>query len=388
MKRLAIITTHPIQYNAPVYKMLASTPELEVKVFYTLGEAYGDRVDKGFGKKISWDIPLLEGYEYKFLQNASKNPGTSYFKGVINPAIISEVEKFSPTDLLVYGWSFDSHLKALRHFKNKVNVYFRGDSTLLDEKEGIKLLLRRIILSWTYRHIDKAFYVGTNNKKYFLKHGIKDHNLIFAPHAIDNDRFGDDTLHKDESKRIRENLGISENHIVFLFAGKFENKKNPLLLLNAFKKLNKQDVSLLLVGNGILERALRQEAAGYDNIHFMPFQNQTRMPAVYRAGNVFVLPSSGPGETWGLCINEAMASGLAIIASDKVGCAVDLVQENQNGFIIEAGSLTSISDKLEVCASKSAHELSEMGKASKAIIAHWSFNHICGAIKTVLSTTD
>ena len=387
MKRLAIISTHPIQYNAPVFKLLAADPNLAVKVFYTLGTSAAEVVDKGFGKKISWDIPLLEGYEYQFLQNVSKNPGTSYFRGVINPAIIPEIEKFAPTDILVYVLSFDSHLKVLRYFKNKVNVYFRGDSTLLDENGGIKLLLRRIMLSWTYRYIDKAFYVGTNNKQYFLRHGVKEQNLIFAPHAIDNERFGDDALHREESRRIRENLGIPESHIVFLFAGKFEKKKNPLLLLSAFKQLNKQDVSLVLVGNGVLETELQQTAAGYNNIHFLPFQNQTRMPAVYRAGDVLVLPSSGPGETWGLCINEAMASGLAVIASNKVGCAVDLVHENENGFIFEADSVESISDTLKNCSSRSADELAEMGKASRAIIADWSFKHIYEAIRKTLYIT-
>lgn len=136
MKRLAIITTHPIQYNAPVFKLLAANQKLILKVFYTLGKPSADVVDKGFGKKIAWDIPLLEGYEYQFLHNTSKNPGTSYFKGVINPTIIQDIERFDPTAILVYGWSFDSHLKVLKHFKNKVSVYFRGDSTLLDEKKA------------------------------------------------------------------------------------------------------------------------------------------------------------------------------------------------------------------------------------------------------------
>jgi glycosyltransferase involved in cell wall biosynthesis len=387
MKRLAIITTHPIQYNAPVFKLLAAEQKLILKVFYTLGKPSEEVVDKGFGKKIAWDIPLLEGYEYEFLENTSKDLGTSYFKGVINPTIIQDIEKFNPTDILVFGWSFDSHLKVLKHFKNKVNLYFRGDSTLLDERKGFRLVTRRLALRWTYKYIDKAIYVGTNNKQYFLKHGVKERNLIFAPHAVDNNRFGNDALYREESEQIRKELGIPENHVVFLFAGKFEKKKSPLLLIKAFKQLDQQNISLLLVGNGVLEKDMRQEAAGYANIHFLPFQNQTRMPAVYRVGNVLVLPSSGPGETWGLCINEAMACGLAVIASSKVGCAIDLVQDNRNGFIFKADNTADMVDKLSICSIKSEDELINMGNASRAIIANWSFDHICEAIITTINRT-
>jgi hypothetical protein len=92
---------------------------------------------------------------------------------------------------LLYGWSFKSHLKCLQHFHKKIPVFFRGDSTLLDEPAGFSLrkTMRRLFLKWVYRHVDTAFYTGTNNKKYFLAHGLKDDELIFAPHAVDITRF-------------------------------------------------------------------------------------------------------------------------------------------------------------------------------------------------------
>ncbi len=57
------------------------------------------------------------------------------------------------------------------------------------------------------------------------------------------------------------------------------------------------------------------------------------MPILYRLGNVFCLPSKGPGETWGLAVNEAMASSRPVIVSNKVGCAADLVSEGANGYL-------------------------------------------------------
>ena len=67
-KRLAIITTHPIQYNAPFFELLHSRNNIEIMIFYTWGkEALEEKYDPGFDKKIKWDIDLLKGYPYQFL---------------------------------------------------------------------------------------------------------------------------------------------------------------------------------------------------------------------------------------------------------------------------------------------------------------------------------
>ena len=384
MKKLAIITSHPIQYNAPLFKKLSEQPDLCIKVYYTLGEAAHSFIDKGFGKMIAWDIPLLQGYDYEFVKNISQNPGTSSIKGIVNPDLIERIERFGPSHVLVYGWSFISHLKVMRYFHKKAIILFRGDSTLLDERMGIKTFLRRSFLHCVYRYVDIAFYVGYNNKVYFLKHGLSEHQLKFAPHAVDNVRFGDDLIYKEQSNYLRQELNIDQDDIVFLFTGKFEKKKAPLLLVKAFKELNLSKAILLLVGNGVLEAQLHDEAKGYPNIKFLPFQNQSVMPAVYRTGDVLVLPSQGPGETWGLCLNEAMACGLPIIASDKVGGAIDLINEGENGKIFEAGNLNDLKNIFLSFASKDKRALKQMGEASKKLISRWNYDEVIHSLRTVI----
>src|SRR4051812_4674321 len=102
MKKLAIISTHPIQYYAPVFKMLSEEKGLFVKVFYTWGEESVSKFDPGFGKEIQWDIPILEGYDFEFLENKAKNPGSHHFNGIVNPAAIKRIEDFKPDVILVY----------------------------------------------------------------------------------------------------------------------------------------------------------------------------------------------------------------------------------------------------------------------------------------------
>ena len=122
---------------------------------------------------------------------------------------------------------------------------------------------------------------------------------------------------------------------MFLFAGKLEAKKQPLELAEAFASLQSQ-AHLIYVGSGMLEDALKERFDSNPNIHFVGFQNQSKMPIWYRVADVFCLPSRGPGETWGLAVNEALASGCVALVTDKVGCAEDLVAPQKWCAVVDA----------------------------------------------------
>src|SRR5665213_974016 len=116
MKKLAIITTHPIQYYAPVFRLLHQRQKVDIKVFYTWGEdVSAGKYDPGFNKKIVWDVPLLEGYPYEWVKNSAKDPGTHHFMGIVNPDLIGQITAWQPDKVLVYGWGFYSHLKAVSY---------------------------------------------------------------------------------------------------------------------------------------------------------------------------------------------------------------------------------------------------------------------------------
>jgi len=351
LKKLAIITTHPIQYNGPFFSYLASTGSLIIKVFYTWGQSESGNInDPDFNLNRKWDIDLLKGYDFCFVDNKAKRPGSNHFLGIDNPTLINKIEMFGPDALLVYGWCFKSHLGAIRYFKDRLPVIFRGDSNLLDSSNEnlffVKSFLRRQFLTWVYSHIDYALYVGKSNFDYYIKMGLVNDQLFYGPHAIDNDRFSSiSDTQKIELDNWKLALGINIDDFVFLFVGKFESKKNPLLLINAFKKLCHQSIKLVFVGDGILINNIKAAADSDSRIICLGFQNQSIMPIVYRLGNVFVLPSKGPYETWGLAMNEAMASGLPIIASDCCGGAIDLITP-ETGLIFKSDNLTALHDTM------------------------------------------
>ncbi|MFM6175517.1 MAG: glycosyltransferase family 4 protein, partial [Sphaerospermopsis kisseleviana] len=168
-----------------------------------------------------------------------------------------------------------------------------------------------------------------------------------VPHTIEVGRFAEPN-EELEAKALawRRELGIPDDNFVFLYAAKLEPRKRPDRLLESFAKADIPNTTLLFVGSGALETELRSQVAGGEwlvkgngvfergtqRVVFVPFQNQSAMPLVYRFGDVLVLPS-GYGETWGLAVNEAQACGRPALVSDCVGCARDIIREGENGAV-------------------------------------------------------
>ncbi len=364
---------------------MAKDSEIELMVFYTWGESSSSaKFDPDFGKFIQWDIPLLEGYNHIFLNNTSKDPGSHRFKGIINPTLNQEIQAWGADIVWIWGWAFHSHLKALRYFKGKKEVWFRGDSTLLDESKGVSLkkLARRIFLTWVYSYVDKVFYVGTHNKAYYLKHRIKESQLIYAPHAIDNLRFSDpngDIAAK--ALELRKNLGFHNDDVVLLFAGKFETKKNPHFFIEMSKTIKSSNIKFLMVGSGHLQEDLKNITYNDIRFVFIDFQNQSQMPILYRIADFFILPSLGPSETWGLAINEALASGTKVIVSKYCGGSIDLIN-GDNGIIFDPKS-----ELKEVCKyiNQRKNDIASLNGRGSLLVGH-SYDNIIRSVKFILNT--
>jgi glycosyltransferase involved in cell wall biosynthesis len=150
-------------------------------------------------------------------------------------------------------------------------------------------------------------------------------------------------------------------------------RKQPLKLIESFQKLAMDDLKapshLVLVGTGPLEQELRNMANGQQNIHFVGFKNQSEMPICYRIGDVLVLPSSR--ETWGLAVNEAMASGRPVIVSDKVGCAPDLVAGTPYGTVFSSNEPAALTNALKQWCVERPTALAAGALAAEAIM-RWS----------------
>jgi glycosyltransferase involved in cell wall biosynthesis len=317
----------------------------DLKVIYLLEQTKKGHADAGFGVEFEWDIPLLDGYQHKYLKNHSKEPSSSSYNGVIlNKKELSElmtIEK--PEIVLINGW-FPKGLKQIINYcsKHKIKTICRGDSTLLMPGHPIKKAIKEIYIRTILRKINGFLYVGLENKKYYLHYGVKTDQLFPGLHCI-NTPFFEDKFNKLSARTFNHkkiNIG---------FAGKFIDIKNPNLLLKASSKSKYRDsICLQFIGDGPLKDSIISLASNLNlSINFLGFLNQSEIVEKgYAKLDFLVLPSKS--ETWGLVVNEVMTGGIPCIVSDNVGSHPDLIINNEMGFVFKSDDVSDLSNKIDL----------------------------------------
>lgn len=372
--KLAIVATHPIQYYAPWFASLALQAGIAVKVFYLWNFGVAAHVDEGFLAPVQWDVPLLDGYEHEFVENRSPSAGTGHFFGLWNPALARRVRAYAPDAVLLTAYNYASILYFLLRWSAKdAPLLLRGDSHRLVPRQGMVEAAKHRLIATIFRRFAALLYVGSANREYFALHGVAPERLFHSPHAVDNERFfAAQASAEAGAVKWKRSLGIPDGHSVVLFAGKFEEKKRPLDLLQAFLAAGLERSTLLYVGSGPQETQLRSAAAGRPDVHVVPFRNQSLMPQTYAAADIFVLPSFGPAESWGLAVNEAMCMARPVIASDHVGCARDLVIPGETGITFPAGDVAALCAALRKALADPAR-LKAWGEHAQARIRSYSY---------------
>lgn len=387
IKSIAIFMSHPIQYQVPLLTKIAKNPNYKMHTYFFWDFGVKATYDSEFKTQIKWDIPILEGYEHTFLKNYSWKPSYS-FLGMINPGVIGKVFAKKHDAVLIYGWQiFSNWLVIFSAILSNTPIFLQAESPLNQEstKSGVKQWVKQILLKALFRQISGFFYIGEQNKRFFKSYNVPDEKLFFSPYAVNNERyFKEHAIRADEKMALRRKYGIPENTIVFLFVGKFIEKKRPRQLLQAFEHLNEPNAALVLVGDGEIKAEMIKyvEDKKIAHVIFAGFKNQLELPDFYLLADAFVLPS-GVGETWGLVVNEAMCFGLPVIISDMVGCGSDLVFEGENGFKFPVDDVSALTESLRKILINSSR-LKLMGAKSQSIVSQYSHEKDVEAIGRAL----
>lgn len=373
--RIAVLASHPIQYQAPLYRALAKNPEIDLTVLFCSDRGLETYRDEGFGQELKWDIPLLDGYRSEFLPNVSPMPNLSGFWGLINPAVIRRLRRGNFDAVWIHGWSrFTDWLAMLTAFASGIPVLLRGETNLLPSLPRWKRILKRAVLIRLFKKISGFLAIGRYNTEFYEAYGVPKEKIFHAPYAVDNGFFLSKAKELLPKKiELKKKLGIPEDLPVILFCGKLIPVKRPMDLLQAFAQVSKDTkYALVFVGDGSLRNDLEVYVRehGLQQVYFMGFQNQTVLPKCYAIADILVLPSEF--EPWGLVVNEAMCFNLPMILSDKVGAAGDLLMEGSNGYTYPVGQLSELEKLLKLVLSHN-DQRRQMGIASLQIINRWSY---------------
>jgi glycosyltransferase involved in cell wall biosynthesis len=381
--RLAVFTSHPIQYQAPLFRALASRPGVEPTVYFGSRHGLDEARDREFGTAFRWDVPLVDGYAHVFLPNRARRPDVSRIGGIWVPDVARHWAAGRFDAALVLGWQSLGHLQAMRaaHAAG-IPLLVRGESHLgTGEGSGIRARLRRALWRPVRERVLRRMLaraagvvaIGTRNADFYRHFGVAEDRLHLATYCVDNRRFALDDAERGRARaELRAAWGVADGAAVFVASGKLVPRKRPLdvAAAAALAAAAGHDVHVVFVGDGeeraaLLARAAELGIAG--RVRVAGFVNQRELPRWYAAGDALVLASEA-SETWGLVVNEAMAAGLPVLVSAAAGCAPDLVREGVNGWTFPAGGVEALAGRMGALAALSAESRAAMGAASRALV--------------------
>jgi glycosyltransferase involved in cell wall biosynthesis len=387
--KLGYVLSHPIQYQSPLLRRIAAEPGIQLTVLYTSDFSVRGYKDTGFGIEMKWDVPLLEGYEYKWLPRL-RDADDIYVAAPLNYGFTGEFRRGGYDVIWLHGYATVNSLLAMLAAKRLgLPVIQRMESTLKDRpRSGAKLKAKMAVLQGLERLVDAVMPIGTLNAAYW-KHYLPQTPQFLMPYAVDNEWFAGKAKAAEKSREdLRTELGLEPGRQVILFASKLVERKRCVDLVEAYGRLSPDGRTeplpyLLIVGDGELRQGLEQKAKvwNWEAIRFLGFRNQGEIPRYLDLCDVFCLPSVH--EPWGLIVNEAMAAGRAVVVSDEVGCAPDLVKDGENGFVFKAGDVEALAAALGRLTTERGLA-ARMGAAGAEHIRSWDYEADVRGLKAAL----
>jgi glycosyltransferase involved in cell wall biosynthesis len=396
--RLAYLVSHPIQYQAPLFRRIAQEPDIDLTVFYGSDFSVRGYKDEGFGVGVKWDVPLLDGYRYEFLP-ALRDNATVGVATPLNYGIFSRLRRGAGDTqqagfdaLWVHGYATANSLHGMLAAKALgIPVLLRTDSSLTDRvRSGATLAAKRLFFYGLKQLVDGVLPVGTLNAEYWSYYLGEDFPAWMMPYAVDNEYFQRRSREAQGRRgELLAELTLEPGRPVILFASKLQGRKRCGDLIAAYKNLSagpgvEPHPHLVIVGDGEERAAMERLAAdtGFNGIRFCGFRNQSELPRFFDIASVFVLPSRH--EPWGLIVNEVMNAGRAVIISDEVGCQPDLITDGVEGCIFPMGDVEALTAALRRVLA-TPETAAAMGQRGLERIQSWGFEEDIQALRRALA---
>jgi len=298
----------------------------------------------------------------------------------INPAdakktVIAKLNELNPDVVFSGPFAFTSGASAIDWAKsnNKAVVLFDDAKKENLPRDFFTNLIKRNF----YSYVDAILCPTKNWNNTYLSWGIPANAIFYGVDVVDNSFWY-------EKRSLTIDYPLPEKY--FLCVGRQIPCKNFDMAIKAFKQISvrKEEFDLVFIGSGEESDKLQSlvEESDKNKIHFIPFQSQENLSVIYRNAYCFILPSLS--ETWGLVVNEAMASGLPVLVSNRCGCADTLVSSGENGFTFSPDNVAELTSCMEKMIALSPEEMNKMKEKSLQIVGEWGINRFSsGAVDAI-----
>lgn len=364
---LAIVQSHPTQFDGPLFKIIAAHPDIELTVCYTSSQAHNPSYDPEINRRSGWDHDITSGYNYYLFP-------VSILKRFL---LARDIVKHAKHDLVIVA-GYNSLLSLVMAILGKfyrTPVGLRGDSVFTYRQNNWKWKLKDVVLPRLFRLFATGHPTGSLTHAVMRYYGLSDAALFYFPYAVDNDYLKAQFWKIAPRRNVqRQAMGIGLDDFVVLGVLKFVPREDPLTLVHAYCALVKQypQTHLILVGDGSLmadiSRLVREQ--GLAQVHLPGYLPYSELPGYFALADVFVHPAKV--EPWGVSVNEAMVCGLPVIVADSVGAGADLVEVGKTGFVYKAGHPDLLADQIEKLINNQVLTRS-MGLNAVQRIAEWSY---------------
>ena len=373
--RVLAICAHPVQYMAPILRLLAAHPGLDFQVAYCSLQGAEAFHDPEFNTTVKWDVPLLDGYAWQEVPNRGwQGTESGSFFGLYNPGLWKIIREGNFDAVLSFtGYVCATFWIAYLAAKLSRSAFLFGtDAWTLASRDSKswKVLFKRVFWPWLYSLASQVIVPSSASRDLMIALRIPPERITVTPYSVDNEWWKRQSGLVDRNA-VRSRWQAGAESRVILFCAKLQPWKRPVDLLQAFAKADLDNALLVYAGEGPLRGQLEAQAGSLgiaEKVKFLGFLNQSQLPAIYAASDLLVLPSEY--EPFAVVVNEASCCGCAVAASDHVGAARDLILPIDPDLIYPCGDIAALTRLLQKVVSD-PRGLAERGQAARRHMESW-----------------